>query len=289
MTKLNSLLCSEKNPYSRSIIGTEEGLNSFTVEDANKFYRTYYVPNNMSIAIVGDIKLHETLGLVAKHFGAMERGDLPERSEFFEKKQKKKREETITHRGLISPQLAVAYKVVPQKHEDTPDLMLLISLLTWGKSSLLEQDLVEKGLVSSVQGEAIFYENFGKLMIYVDFLSTTKKRDVIAVIGKAFQKIKDGNIDPSQFRAARNLLLLKQYYPVMDDNQKLTNVLLDGLQLTGNPLDFFEEMEKIKKLKLSDLQKLLLKYIKLENTSIVLGKPKPKPVKHPDKKEERKK
>ncbi len=274
--KLAALMYSGRNPYRQTIIGTKGDLDAFTVEDARRFFRTYYVPNNMILAIVGDIKVQDTLRLIEKHFSSMERKDLPKTKGFFEKKQKKEYKKTITHHALSSPRLAVAYRTVPESHKDAPALAVLTSLLAWGKSSLLEQSIVEKGLANTVSSGSYLYEYLGVLELFVDFLPSTKEKRIRRIIARSFQKIKDGNIEPSQFRAAKNLLLLKNYYPAMSDNRRLANVLLDGMQLTNDPLGFFKEMEEVKKITLGDVQALLPKYIRPENTSILFAKPKNK-------------
>ncbi|MDL2240819.1 insulinase family protein [Bacteroidales bacterium OttesenSCG-928-K03] len=65
------------HPYGRDVIGFPEHLKLPSMKDIVTFHQTYYVPNNMAVALSGDINLDETIKLVNKHFGQMERKELP--------------------------------------------------------------------------------------------------------------------------------------------------------------------------------------------------------------------
>jgi len=54
------------HPYSWSVIGSMADLSAATYDDVVEFFKTYYVPNNASISIAGDINPAETLKLVEK-------------------------------------------------------------------------------------------------------------------------------------------------------------------------------------------------------------------------------
>ncbi|GJM44772.1 MAG: hypothetical protein DHS20C21_16140 [Gemmatimonadota bacterium] len=64
--------------YSRSTIGTIETVEAATVERVGRYYSSYYVPNNMTLALVGDIDTDDALALVEKRFGGYPRGNVPD-------------------------------------------------------------------------------------------------------------------------------------------------------------------------------------------------------------------
>jgi len=65
------------HPYGLPGSGTAESLAGLTRQDFLDFHRSYYVPNNALIAIVGDITPDEAMAGVEKHFGAWKAGDVP--------------------------------------------------------------------------------------------------------------------------------------------------------------------------------------------------------------------
>ncbi len=56
------------HPYHRPTIGWISDLNSFSATDAQHFFDTYYVPSNMVIAVVGDLKASEAMPVIEKYF-----------------------------------------------------------------------------------------------------------------------------------------------------------------------------------------------------------------------------
>jgi zinc protease len=63
-----------RHPYANDIIGTHEDLLAATVEDVKDFFRTFYTPNNLSLAVVGDFDPAEAKRLVEKYFGGIPAG-----------------------------------------------------------------------------------------------------------------------------------------------------------------------------------------------------------------------
>ncbi|HEY9068918.1 MAG TPA: pitrilysin family protein [Candidatus Ozemobacteraceae bacterium] len=62
------------HPYSWPVIGSQEDLTAATLDDVKEFFRTYYTPNNMTLAITGDFDPAEAKKLVAKYFGTIPSG-----------------------------------------------------------------------------------------------------------------------------------------------------------------------------------------------------------------------
>ncbi|MBI2994052.1 MAG: insulinase family protein [Gammaproteobacteria bacterium] len=68
----------EGHPYYASVIGSHADIQAAQLEDVKKFFKTYYAPNNASVAIVGDFETDEVKALVKKYFGTLKRGpDVP--------------------------------------------------------------------------------------------------------------------------------------------------------------------------------------------------------------------
>src|ERR687896_501715 len=57
------------HPYKHPTIGSMKDLEAASIEDVREFFRTYYVPNNATLVIVGDFDTKETLGMVNQYFG----------------------------------------------------------------------------------------------------------------------------------------------------------------------------------------------------------------------------
>ncbi len=63
------------HPYYASVIGSHEDIQNAKVEDVREFFKSYYVPNNATLVIAGDIDRAKTKALVTKYFASIPRGN----------------------------------------------------------------------------------------------------------------------------------------------------------------------------------------------------------------------
>jgi zinc protease len=73
--ELSRMLYPANHPYSWPTIGYMEDLTAASHDDVVAFFKKYYVPNNASLVIAGDIDLDRTAALVDKWFGHIPRGE----------------------------------------------------------------------------------------------------------------------------------------------------------------------------------------------------------------------
>lgn len=173
-------------PYERAPIGIMEELTQSTLDEVIDFHTRFYVPNNATLVIVGDIDIEQTQALVEAYFGhipagepvvsPLERYPMPEMFPILETDA---RGCAIgTREVIIDPQAQIAryalMSVGPPR--GTPDfyaLDLLTEILTSGQSSRIEQNIMDEGLAASAfaglstyVGASLFYAaaypNFGE-------------------------------------------------------------------------------------------------------------------------------
>src|SRR5215471_21390962 len=65
------------HPYHRPTIGWMSDLNRFSATEAKAFFDRYYVPSNMVVAVVGDVKASEAMPILEKYFGPIPTGPKP--------------------------------------------------------------------------------------------------------------------------------------------------------------------------------------------------------------------
>lgn len=139
--ELPALLYPAGHPYSWSTIGSMEDLTAASFEDIARFFRTYYVPNNASLVIAGDIDIAATRRLVEKWFSEIPRGKpvppLTPPPAVLDGVRKK----TITDRVQL-PRLYLAWLTPPLFKPGDAALDIVASLLAGGKNSRLYRRLV---------------------------------------------------------------------------------------------------------------------------------------------------
>ena len=148
------------DPYKRPAIGNIDDVNSAQLEDVFAFHRTYYVPNNATLVVAGDIDIAATRTLVEELFGPIPRGeDPPALPEFVPAGQEEAEFITIEDPFINLPALLVAYEIPPLVHEDYPALDVLSRVLSVGDSSRLAKRLVDTG--KALQADAWIFDNRG--------------------------------------------------------------------------------------------------------------------------------
>lgn len=130
------------HPYRWSVIGYESDLRSITREELFAYYSRYYAPNNAILTIVGDVDARQVIGLAKKHFGRLERGEVPEEPRTTEPPQRGERRVTVK-RVAHGEYVFIAYHIPHVGHDDIPSLYALEAVLSEGRSSRLYRNLVE--------------------------------------------------------------------------------------------------------------------------------------------------
>lgn len=129
--------------YSRSTIGTIETVQAATVDRVRRYYEEYYVPNNMTLALVGDFDTDAALGLVGERFGRYPRAEVP--PPLYEPLSMKAGVTVIAEEREVGK----AYFLLAVEGPDasSPEyfpFLLLSAYLSDGQTSLLQDELVSK-------------------------------------------------------------------------------------------------------------------------------------------------
>jgi len=134
------------HPYQNPIIGWESEIKYLDKADMEKFFRTYYIPQNTVITAVGDIQPEEFIALVERYFGLIPRQESPPIIRAVEPAQLGERR--IEVHLDAQPQLLIGYhKPTLPSHEDYV-FDLVDAVLTGGRTSRLYKRLVEKDQVA---------------------------------------------------------------------------------------------------------------------------------------------
>jgi predicted Zn-dependent peptidase len=130
--------------YKHSTIGSMDDLNAATVEDAAKFFRAYYAPNNAVLSLAGDFKTDAALALIKKYFEDIPAQPPPPVPDVGEPGQNAERRRTIEDAFAQAPRIDIVYKIPPGNTADWYALAMLGQVLSSGVSSRLYQMLVKE-------------------------------------------------------------------------------------------------------------------------------------------------
>lgn len=138
------------HPYGYPTIGYMSDLQSFSREDAKAFYDKYYVPNNMTIAIVGAVKAEELVPMLEKYFGRIPPGEEPPMLRTVEPAPIAER--VITMPDSAQPIYAEGYLRPAVTHPDDAVYDAIVDVLSTGRTSRLYRNLVRDRKIAAQTG-----------------------------------------------------------------------------------------------------------------------------------------
>jgi zinc protease len=152
-----SALAFRAHPYGQPIIGWTVDLKRITPGEIRAFYKSYYVPNNAILVVVGDFKAEEVLAKVKAAFGGIPRGAEPPGVLAVEPSQNGERR-LLVRKTAELPIVYLGYHVPNQKAADAFALEVLAVVLAGGRSSRLYRDLVhERQLALEAGGDYSYF------------------------------------------------------------------------------------------------------------------------------------
>jgi zinc protease len=146
------------HPYQIPTLGWPADIQNWKLEDLQKFFKTYYAPNNCTLVLVGDVSADEVFALAKKYLEPIPRQDPPPPVRTTEPEQLGEKRVRV-ERDASTPLLYVAYKSPAANDSQGPAINLLMTILADGDASRLHRLLVEeKKLAIDVSGT--FSEGF---------------------------------------------------------------------------------------------------------------------------------
>ncbi|MGH8199732.1 MAG: M16 family metallopeptidase [Steroidobacteraceae bacterium] len=130
------------HPYRFPTIGWPADIRTWRLEDLQAFYRTYYAPNNLTLALAGDVDPEHAIALVRRFFEPIPPQAPPPAVRAVEPEQLCERR-VLIRRQAQTPLLQCAYKAPSAADPRAPAVNLLLSALVEGDASRLHRALVE--------------------------------------------------------------------------------------------------------------------------------------------------
>lgn len=139
---------------SHPTIGSFEDLDAASLKDVRNFFEAYYSPDNIIMAIVGDIDLVRTRAMVEDYFGSLPVKPRPQTADMSEPASAGERTVKLTDAHAKLPALAFTWKNTPERGSDEYyALRLLGQAMFSGKSARLYQTLIKQSQVAvSLEG-----------------------------------------------------------------------------------------------------------------------------------------
>ncbi|MGL4502239.1 MAG: M16 family metallopeptidase, partial [Planktothrix sp.] len=244
------------HPYRRPVIGYVEDLENLTRENVQNFFETYYVPNNLTVAIVGDVNPMEVKRLAEIYFGRYPAKPQPPKINIVEPPQTETREVTLTLK--TQPWYLEGYPSPAANHPDSVIYDMISSLLSSGRTSRLYKSLVEEQQIAlTAQGSGGYPGNkYSNLMLFYAMPAPGHTVDEVAIaLRQEIDRLKTELVSETELervktQAKANLLRS------LDSNMGMASALVEYEVKTGSWLNLFEELDKIEAITPQDIQRV---------------------------------
>lgn len=256
------------HPYKRPVIGYNEDINGLTRDNVQQFFQAYYAPNNLTMAIAGDVTPEKVQELAKIYFGRFKAQPQPSAVTKVEPVQTETREITVNFPS--QPWYLEGYHIPALSHPDYPVYEVISELLSSGRTSRLYKSLVEEQQVAlSAQGFSGFpgnkYPNL--MLIYaltspgttVDHLGTALRTEI--------ERLKTEPVTPIELEQVKTQLkagLLRS----LDSNMGMARILAEYQGKTGDWRNIFAELTKLEAIKPEDIQRVAQKTFTAENLTV---------------------
>jgi predicted Zn-dependent peptidase len=200
-----SKLLFTNHPYKGTVIGELDHLDASTLEEFQAFNKKFYVPNNATLVVAGDIDKASVKKMVQDYFGPIPRGADIERNYPKEDPINETIKGTAYDANIQIPAIVSAYRTLGFTEKDAYVLNMISNYLSVGKSSVLYKKIVdEKKMALAVQSQTLSLEDYGAYLILALPLGEVPLADLLAEIDEEIVKIQTDLISERDYQKLQN-------------------------------------------------------------------------------------
>ncbi|MEA3207712.1 MAG: zinc protease [Chthoniobacter sp.] len=256
-------------PYEWVPIGSFQYIDDAKIEEFRDFWKTYYLPNNATLAVAGDIDVEKTKALIGEYFGPIPKGPEIQRPKIDWQVSAPATKKDVLKENTPLPATLHAWRAPIETDPDSYPLELLGNILSTGRSSRLHKRLVEKEQVAmEVEAFPYLLEQAGVLGVYVIGQQGVSLDQLDTLITEEVEKVKAEGVTAEEFQKALNQKEAEFASSFGTMNARAKNlaryhVFYGDANLINTELDRYLAVQR------EDLQRVAKKYFASENTSVL--------------------
>ncbi|MCM0605018.1 MAG: insulinase family protein [Xanthomonadaceae bacterium] len=261
-----------KHPYHWPVIGYEEDLKRMTAEDARKFYESYYTPSRATVVLVGDIDPYQALKLARQYYGKIGNRELPKELQtkiVQEPTQKSVRRKSVKLNIKVE-KLMMSYPVPGIAHHDMPALNIIEALLSEGKNSRFERNLIDTGIASSAESGT--YENVDPsvFVFTVNLQNNKPAKTAENIILKELEDLKTKPITETELKKAKNIFQF-QFIDGLSTNYQKAHFIGQYETVLGHFKEGLRNIDALQNVTALDVQRVAKKYFSPNARTVLIG------------------
>src|SRR5579863_1978235 len=258
------------HPYRNMPGGWASDIENLRVKDAEKFFAQYYVPANITIAVVGDVNPTRVRALADEYFARLSKRPLPDPVMTNEPVQEGPKMAEVA--SPAQPMEFVAYHRPDQYDKDDPVFDVLSSLLSGGRTSIMYRDMVrDKKLALEAGAESEFpggkYPSLFFFYLIPGLGHTANENEKeLDVLLDNLKKEKVDEAALARVKTRTRATLIRQ----LDNNEGLAQLLASYYGNYGDWKKLFTDLDEIDKVTADDVQRVVRQYFTNDNRTVAV-------------------
>src|SRR5947209_6108223 len=261
--------------------GDLKDIEAANLPDVQQFFKTYYVPNNAALAVVGDFDPADARKMIDKYFASIPAAAKIKEPDLTEPRQEKEKKATKVDLQAKRPALAFAYHMPERNTPEYYAMGLLDQILLEGDDSLFHQELVQKkGMTGDVSGGINLLGNmydYNGPMLWTASLfhdSNVKDEDILSAVDSVIEPLRSKPIDQKTLDRALVKLRSDFYDQVVQSNGFGRADLLASFALfDDNPQRINSIEAQFRKITPTLIQKTAQEYLRPSNRTVLVVEP----------------
>jgi zinc protease len=262
------------HPYRWIPIGSDQYIDKATLAEFKEFHDLYYVPNNATLSIAGDIDLKQAKEWIKKYFNDIPKGKKEiVRPKIVEPPQTAEVRDVV-YDNIQLPAVVEAYHMPAQGTDDYYAISMLTTLLSDGESSRLTKSVVDKQQKAMVvESVPIALEDPGLFLVFGVVNSGVKAEDLEKAIDAELDRVKTEALTDNEFQKLKN----KTENDFVNDNSTQVGIaehLANYYTYFGDANLINTEIQRYMKVTKEDIMRVAKKYLTKENRVVLYYLPK---------------
>ena len=260
------------HPYHWTPIGFMSDIQNWSIDDIKDFHDRFYAPNNAILLVAGDITKEEVFNAATKYFkdinNTYEKRD--DKLHTVEPKQDGEKR-VVIHKDSQVQMLAINFHIPDYMHEDQVALSAMSELLSSGKSSRLNEILIdEKQLVNTIYAYNMELKDPGVYMFLAVCNPGVEASEVEAIIWEEIEKLKAGTIKREEIDSIK--INTKSDFIFSLESSSSVASLYGSYMIRGDITPLMNYEDDINKVTKEQITEVAKRYLTKENSTTVILK-----------------
>ncbi len=257
----------QSSPYSWPVIGWPSDLNSYTFEEAQRYFNIYYRPNNLVGVLVGDFDPADAKKQITRYFTRLERGETNPPPVVTEEVPQRAAMRMVAE-AEAQPSVTVQYHAAPFGHKDSYALDMLSQVLN-GRTGRLYKGMIEGSeIASSANAGSDSRKYAGAFAFEAEVKGDSTPEQLEAAWYAEVAKLQNEPVSDHELQKVRNQSAADAYRRLQ--NNFFLMIQLGFAENMGDWRYINEEPKLLQAVTADDIQRVAKKYFTPENSSVAI-------------------